>query len=420
MRDRLEIASGSIDITPQRACSLAGFDGRSSPFARIADPIELNAILLKQGSACALILAADLLYVGERIEAALRQRLQRAGLENCLVLAAASHTHFAPSVESEKPALGECDELFCEAYVKKAGALVDQLLDAPGTEARIRYVAGQAAHSINRRRLGWHFKRGIIPHRSVAMRANPTGRNDQTVHLLRFDGTDGRLLAFLWSYACHPVGFPRRLEVSAEFPGIARRRLRETHDLTVPVLFLQGFAGNLRPPTVVGPGLNPKRWLAQALQGPRFGSFSISAYEQWAGSLATLVADLSSSSGLREIGPSLQYETRSLPLRMVIDGDVGQQELRMIRLGLSNDVQLFAVTAEVVVEFVSHLQRLFPGVQTIPVGCVGSVYGYLPTDQMLEEGGYEAGDFFEAFSLSARFRPSVETAVVELMRQFAR
>jgi hypothetical protein len=415
--DRLEIATDSIDITPKHAVSLAGWEGRTEPFSAVADPLEIGAILLRQGRASALIVAIDVLYVGARFELAMRRQLERAGLGDCVVLAAASHTHFAPSCDAGKPALGDCDERFCADVEEKAVELVDRLVGGLGGRARIRYVPGRGEHSVNRRRPVWKL-RGGLPRRSVQMRANPHGPNDQSLHLLRFDDADGSPRAFVWSYACHPVASPEGLHVTAEFPGVVRRSLRERFGAHVSVLFLQGFSGDLRPPAFIPPGRHPGRRLGALVQGPALGRFSDQGYERWSGSLAQLVVGLASSADLVEITPALRHRTSSLPLSALIDGEVGQRQLTITQLELSDDLQLFAVSAEVVVEYAGHLSRLFPDVRTIPVGCVGDVYGYLPTARMLQEGGYEAGEFFEAFSLSGRFRSSVEDRVLELMRGF--
>jgi len=415
--DDLEVTAGSVDITPRQRLPLAGWEGRTEPFAAIADSLEIAAILLRSGGVSALLVSVDLLFVDDGLESTLRAELERAGLGDCLVLAAASHTHFAPSCDAGKPALGARDAGYCADVERKAAALVDRLVGSARQPTRLRYVAGQARHSVNRRRRGWQLSGR--PQRSVLMRANPRGPNDQTIHVLRFDDEEGVPQAIVWSYACHPVAFPHGLHVTAEFPGVVRRYLRECFGANVPVLFLQGFAGDLRPPAIIAPGRHPGRRLAAVFQGQALGRFSEPGYEEWSGSLAQLVAGCATSPDLEEVTPILRHRTSSLPLSALIEQASGQRELRITRLALSDDLQLLAVSAEVVVEYGVHLERLFPGMRTIPVSCAGQVYGYLPTARMVEEGGYEAAEFFEPFSLTGRYKVSVEERVVELMRGLA-
>lgn len=370
--------------------------------------------MLRQGDVSALIISLDVLFVGRRLEAALKRRLESAGMSDCLVLASASHTHFAPGVDADKPLLGECDEQFYGEVEQKVLGLVDRVIDQAAIPVEIRYVAGTAEHSVNRRRRIWTLGGGL-PRRTVAMRANPRGPADQSLHAVRLEDGSGAPLAFIWSYACHPVSSPQALHVTAEFPGAARRELRRRFGADLPVLFLQGFSGNLRPPAFLKPGRNPARRLDQLLRGPAFGSFSDAEYARWSGSLARLVADLADSPALRTFPPALNHQTLTFPLSTLIEGEPGSQVFALTRLRLATRLQLLTLTAEVVTEYIRHIARLFPEVETIPVGCVGGTYGYLPTNRMVQEGGYEAGGFFEFFSLGGRFEPSLETRVVAAM-----
>jgi hypothetical protein len=412
--DRLEITAGSIDITPKYEVALAGWEGRTEGFESVADSLEINAILLRGQGVAALVLSMDVLYVGSRFESALRRKLEQAGLEGCFLLTAASHTHFAPSLDATKPALGECDEQYCEYAEGRAEDLVEMLIAAPAAAAHLRYASGRAEHSVNRRRLSWQLS-GRRLHRAVQMRANPGGPNDQTIHVVRFDGADGRPQTVLWSYACHPVAFPRPLDVTAEFPGVVRQALRDRFGPDLPVIFLQGFSGDLRPPATIEAGRHPGRRIGNLFQGAPLGRFSEAGYECWSRSLAETVATLASSVEFRELAPALRHRTVSLPLSRLIEGDGAEQTLSVARLELADDLQLFTLSAEVVAEYGHHLRKVFPEVHTIPVGCVGDVFGYLPTANMVREGGYEAEDFFRPFSLTGQFRPSLEETTVDVM-----
>jgi hypothetical protein len=53
----------------------------------------------------------------------------------------------------------------------------------------------------------------------------------------------------------------------------------------------------------------------------------------------------------------------------------------------------------------------------IPVGCVGDVFGYLPVDTMVREGGYEARGFVRRFGLRGKFVPNVTAIVTQRLLQ---
>src|SRR5207245_10760611 len=143
----------------------------------------------------------------------------------------------------------------------------------------IDYRTGSADHAINRRRPAW---------RGVRSAPNPAGPRDETVHLLTFSDQTDRPLAVLWSYACHPVGFPARTKVSADFPGVVRRALRDAHGAELPARFLQGFAGGV-PPRETGATTRFARRRVELVVGPLLAPFSAAQYAAWAGGPAVRV-----------------------------------------------------------------------------------------------------------------------------------
>ena len=414
----LTVAAGSIEITPPESCALAGFSARKGAFTRVADPLELNAILLRHEGHALLIISADLLYAGDQIESAVRGELDGAGLSDCHLLIGASHTHFAPSVDPTKPVLGEVSAGYVEFYLARAVELVRSLLAARPVVARLSLAETDAPLTINRRRLRWRLDRRALLHRDVMMQPDSRGPVDSTVRALRIADRSGTPAAVLWNYACHPVNFPRREEVSADFVGVARRSLRERFAAGLPVVFLQGFAGDIRPPALRPLGWRPKLWLSRALTGRRFGKMSESEWERWAGGIASHLVDATADPG-RALQPCLSYGSIDHPLSDLIDGTVGETPLRISRFGLASELQIVALSAEVVIEYEAHLQRAFPDSPTIPVACAGAVFGYLPTWHMLGEGGYEAGEFFRGFSLEGAFKPTVEDLVARSFGQLA-
>src|SRR5207237_7654952 len=283
------LSAGSIDITPDRPPPLAGYPERRRPSSGVADPLELNALLLRAPGQTVAILTADLLFVTAELKARLLQAVgARLGLDEASLLVGASHTHTAPALDPGKPRLGPCDPDYAALVTERAAELLGRLAAIDPVPCHVDYRTGAADHAINRRRPGWHVSLRHLPYRGVRRAPNPAGPRDETLHLLTFSDPTDRPLAVLWSYACHPVGFPARTRVSADFPGVVRRALRDAHGAELPVLFLQGFAGDVRP-REVGATTRFGRRLVELVLGARFAPLSPAQYAAWAGGLAERV-----------------------------------------------------------------------------------------------------------------------------------
>jgi hypothetical protein len=72
----------------------------------------------------------------------------------------------------------------------------------------------------------------------------PVSEIDYTLSTLRFDDANGKPVAEIVNFACHPDTVGGK-EYCADYPGALRRRLREVYGEAHTVLFLNGFSGNV-------------------------------------------------------------------------------------------------------------------------------------------------------------------------------
>jgi hypothetical protein len=396
MPEGYSIAAGSVDITPQQPIPLAGYAALRKPtFERIADPLEANVAIVRHGGKTIAWIALDLMYVGaflrDAIVTALEGRIPREA-----ILTSACHTHSAPPTEDSLPILGAVTPEYRDFVAQRVSALVMQLLTGPFVPVSLEYMEGSAAHSINRRKRAFGLSREFpFIGRRVTLKPNPDGPRDETIRVIRMRAADGRDVALCWSYACHPVAYPLLDDLSSEYPGVVRNALRSSFG-TVPVIFWQGFSGNTAPLGVA----QPEVFRASTLQG----------WHKWANGLSRCVQQTASRSGISLTGPIL-CETRALPLHDL--GLVSEKQVRLHEIRLGTQLVICGLNAEVAVEYVEILRRIYAPAHVIPIGCVGDVYGYLPVDAMVREGGYEARGFVRRFGLHGSFVSNVERIVVE-------
>ena len=411
---RLRCASGHIDITPPAPVPLAGVEGRVQPWREVTTPLEANALLLAEGDERVLMVTADLLYFGPDLADAVRAAAAGFGIAADRVVLVASHTHFAPATDRSKPRLGEVDAAYLAFAQRRLVGLVAEVASAPTVAVRIEASRLPTELSINRRRrwpLPTWTREGFRLGPSTVMAPVPGAPRDAHVDLLRLVDDAGAVRCIAWKFACHPVCFPASLNICAEFPGHARQRLRAQLSSDVPVLFWQGFTGDVRPNL---PGIRTWKDRLHALRrGPGFGEVDLSTWTQWADALAQVVCRAAASTTARVVSAPIVVASTAIAMARLLDGAANplavQRPLQVQRLAFGDQLELLFFGAEVCSPYLASFGA---GERTLCVGYAGHVFGYLPSQQQADEGGYEGGSYFERFGLTGRFQPGFERAVV--------
>jgi hypothetical protein len=400
----LRFQAGFVDITPTRPIPLAGYAGRGDSFDGIADRLEANAAVVSDGREAVVIVSFDLLYVGSllrhRLEEALRPQLSAEHL-----FLSASHTHFAPAADPTLPKLGAVDTAYIDMVVDRVATLVRSLLRADRVPLETGSAEGRGPGTINRRRPGWRISRRLpFLKKGVFMEPNSRGARDDSVRVVRLGNQ-----AVLWSCACHPVFGPKRNHVSADFVGRVRAALRQRFGPDLAVLFWQGFSGDLFPSfasALFQPAVGWRRFRAQ---NP--GPVLFSVWDRWTNQLADIVlATVEKTSLVPAIGP-LRAERAAISVRDLLGPEAADKSLTAHYLCIGRAIQALGVSAEMVLAYAGLFREGFHNTDLFCVGCTDGVFGYVPTSQMVREGGYEAGEFLPLFSLGGCFRPGVEKIV---------
>ena len=207
------------------------------------------------------------------------------------------------------------------------------------------------------------------------------------------------------------MGFPAARYASADFPGVVRDGLRTVLGAALPVVFLQGCAGDIRP-RELAPARTLGRRLGERLLGKLFTPFTPPEYAAWAASLGQRVVDLAREpSAGRELDVAPRGAQAAFSLDQILAGAPVGRTVTVQRIELGPDARIMAVSAEPVAEYGLALRARETGV-VVPVGYIDTVFGYLPSARMLGQRGYEDEGFMAAFGITGRFRPEVERVVL--------
>ncbi|HEY5311493.1 MAG TPA: hypothetical protein VIK18_03205 [Pirellulales bacterium] len=209
--------------------------------APVHDPCFAKALVLKSEAATAVLITVDAVAIGEigRIRndflAGVRAQLkQELGIPPSSVLINASHCHGIVRGDTQQLAVQAVKDAWKHLVPVKVGA-------GAGHEQRIsenRRLKMKDGSEVDMRRAY-----SMPPDAEVA----GVGPIDPQIGLLRIDRLDGKPLAVLYNFACHPIMNPPSKGNSADYPGVASKLIEESLGDGAVALFVQGCGGDINP-----------------------------------------------------------------------------------------------------------------------------------------------------------------------------
>ncbi|MDE2999021.1 MAG: hypothetical protein OXU79_08085 [Gemmatimonadota bacterium] len=422
-----------IETTPPLGLPMGGRGPRFTPGREILDPLIAQAIVLEDSRGNRVLwISVDLVGLSPVIAEPLRYDLSAlTGIPLEAVILNYSHTHSGPMGGFEgyatplpKPReLHAYDESLCRNIVRVALAAVENLQPVTVTEFR-----GASAVGINRRRRG--------PSGEMGMGPNPDGAHNPDLWLIDVAALDGGDRCVVFSYGCHPVivyGYAWD-GISADFPGVCRAALRSELGANVHSQFIQGLAGNVRPRVLAD--LNRGRFRKST------PSDTVAAGTDLAGDIvrtlrgegARLDLDIAAAQGRflaprdqSRIPPADHWRTlagsddelnRNLGGYWVERLESGIPPVKAVPwpvglIRLAEGRRIAWIAGEVLAEWLGLVRDWLDDPDLIAWGYCQEGRGYLPTDELLPEGGYEVdrantytttgpGPFAEGLNASAR------------------
>ena len=408
-----------VSITPEQPIPLFGRSARSGPFEDLAGDLEANLIALPGERGDVLLIGLDTLFASDRLKAAVIDRLPSAvGSGIAEMVFVASHTHNAPALDPTKPRLGVMDNDYFEQTAETVGRAIGRL-SAPGDAPPLQLSRGSSSCAMNalRRRRGLRVQRKL-PYVGWSINMLPVHdvRVPRTVELLVARNGEGVPQWAIWQWCCHATSSPLDQRISADFPGQVRAWLRRWFKSPrLPVIVLPGFCGDIRPdPSVLPVSLSS---LAMTpLQRP-FARATHTNHGRLCAALTRAIGAAVALSSPVGLLPQARAARGRLPLRAMVadtlevDAGLGMDVVAIA----AGPLGLLLLGAEVCSPYIAKLAPLLPAGWLLS-GYADQVFGYLPDDSQIAEGGYEADGHFEVFGLTGQFRPRIEGGVVETVQ----
>ena len=251
------------------------------------------------------------------------------------------------------------------------------------------------------------------------------GPVDHSLPVLAVRGSSGDLRAVLFGYACHPTTLNFH-KWCGDYAGFAELMLQKNHPGAV-AMFWQGCGAdqNPLPRRTVELCRQYGQMLANGVQEVLAQPMQpIKPRLQTAMAFVTLEFDgVFSRKDLESQSKQGDYLARRAK-RLLEQLDQGkefpssyQYPVQVWKLG--DDQLWIALGGEVVVEYALKCKEIF-GPNTWVAGYSNDVMGYIPSDRVQAEGGYEAAAF-DVYGLPSRgWAPGVERRVIETVQKLVK
>ncbi len=351
-----------INITPTEPVWLLGYGSREHPSTGVHDPLYLKIVCLDDGKTRFFLVSADIceFYRGYLYESLLDTITKTLDISREHFVWTTTHTHSGPHVsEKNREYQTWLEKTLIQGVVKAEKSLVP---------ARFGYENGIALANMNRR--VWY------PHGEVNLGKNPAKPMDRNLGVIKIEKSDGTPLALVVNYAMHGTAmYARNYQISADAMGTATQYVEDR--LGIPVLFVNGAAGNLDP-------VYAYRDQFQARH------FDMGCFEKLLGDPILVTQSM-----VRTVSQvTLQTSSTHIPLpckEKFFDkhGKTLSVPVQFLKI---NDLMIYSAPLELFCEIAMQIQDQSPFKNTLFFGYANDFLGYLAPTSAYPEGGYEVGD----------------------------
>jgi neutral ceramidase len=382
LADGFRAGVSKIDITPQTSQWLMGYGPRKS--TSVHDPIYHRALVMDDGRSRFYLVASDLcLFSPELYDEVAADLKQKLGIERKQFWWSVTHSHSTPEVGPhgvyDVLLKGRSDHEWDREYTQHIKSTLIAAVEQAAQKlepARLQTGVGTSNANINRRARDVDGK--------VSLGLNPDGPVDRQIGLIRIERADGSPIALIANYAIHGTVLSGKSEaISGDAPGIVSAYVEQK--LGVPVLFVNGAAGNAAPIYSVYP--DPK--------SGHLGEFRVLLGDR------ILQANAGMARGTADISIRIEETFLDTPLKSGLEWPVqlgsyskvdsnGKTLVHLpIRFLTIKDVALWAAPVELFSEIAMDIRNKSPFTHTFYFGYTNGWFGYLPTAAAFAEGGYE-------------------------------
>lgn len=387
----LRAGVASIDITPEKPVTLAGYGSRKDLSKGIHDPLYARAVAFENNGKQFVLVSMDLIFANEQLQKVIMDEFK---LTRSEVFLSAIHTHSAPAMRrihpgNKKTPLHPNNAEYMETLKEKLVKVVRKAL-ANKKAVSIGVGRGYSPVGMNRRM--------TQEDGSVILGCNPYGPTDKEVLVMKIANPDGSTIGVVWDYASHSTSLgPRNYQISGDLHGLAAQFVEKIIAKDVIAAPLAGASGNIDPWFRICPTFNTEPgWIPEpVLLATMLGEEVVRVFR-----------DIDKTDAGGEI--KTDFVTMQLPGKK--RGKAIKEEsspstalnVTAVRIG---DVAFVGFGCEMLTEIGMTIKAASPYKYTFVVTHCNGASGYLPPKPLYKEAGYEV--------TSSRFAPDAADMVVK-------
>lgn len=419
------------NITPPLGMGIVGNFGNPPPAEHIHDQLHARSLVLDDGTSQLVFVVIDNLMVGrEVLDEAKRLIHERTGMPTSHMLMSAIHTHSSVSsrgVGIKNRRGWNAGKPFDEYQKFLISRIADGVQVALNNlePARIGWGVGKVPqHVFNRRWImkepvhnpfGGMDKARMNPGIGNPDLVKPAGPTDPDVSFISVQSLEGRPIALLGNYSLHYVGGVPKNDISADYFAVFADRIQELvgadrQDPPFVGIMSNGTSGDINNINFRGPAKkNPPYWkmrvVANDVAQEVFRVYKTIDYQNWV-SLQAAQSELTLET--RKVSPEMLENAKKVlarpatekPLYHSLERTYAEHLLQFneewpakidiilqtFRIG---DLGVAAIPFETFAETGLEIKSKSPFKPTFTIELANGAYGYLPTPEQHEVGGYE-------------------------------
>ena len=395
----LEFGFSRLEVIPEKPIRLSGYNERDKPYEGVQDILYVRTMVVRQKNKelhtlCAL---ESIGFSGQLTTNISRILEKKFSIPRHRFALTSTHTHAGPQIEGfapnlyreelseeEKQNIRDYNLLLEKRIVESVEKAIADL--SPGT---LSFGQGKTGFAGNRRQL----KDG----KCIAMKFNPEGVVDHSVPVLKILGDDGKVRGIIFNYACHCVTLTGQYNnITGDWAGIASGYLEEIYPGSTALCTIGcGADANSEPrgtyEMAVGHGrtmaTEVKRILSEnmeAVSGKLNSSFGFAGLPVDFPPMSKFENELQSENIHVKRRAEFMKETFARKGRLP---ESYPMPIQIWNFGA--DLKMVFLGGEVVADYVIRLKQELKAKNIWVTAYANDVFGYVPSERMIEEGGYE-------------------------------